>query len=71
MNNNILAFPRPEIKPAAGEHANRRPQRMSTIELELPVDLAEKIKLEAGMHGKSPGQWARDGLSTSLAMGLK
>jgi hypothetical protein len=71
MSNNVLAFPRPEIKPAAGEHASSGPQQMTTVKLEMPVALAEKIKLEAGMHGKSPGQWARDGLSAILAMGLK
>jgi hypothetical protein len=69
MNDNLLAFPARPRKSLVGE-AETREARQVTIQLELPAQLADRIKVAAGYARKSPGQWTREALSTLLDMDL-
>jgi hypothetical protein len=70
VNTNILSFPERRRKLSAGEQKNSEPRPVTTIQLEMPALLGDRIKIAAGYACKSPGQWARDALTALLDMDL-
>jgi hypothetical protein len=41
-----------------------------TVHLDLPAQLADRIKVAAGYACKTPGQWTREALAALLDMDL-
>jgi hypothetical protein len=75
MNAVVIHFPKEIKRDAASASEAPRPMRddfgpQGTVHLELPAQLADRIKVAAGYACKSPGQWTHEALSALLDMDL-